>query len=148
MGLQDCANKVHLNIKCSAFFEFDTAASGGVAGHGWCGCGAKGGNECAGADVPGSTNAIYHMTFTPGSQWGFFFLLFSAIGAVLYLGGGFALGRRQGRDAQSGAAGQLAVHPHHAQWYALLLPACLPACLASWRTAATPIGPTCRYGTS
>ena len=35
----------------------------------------------------------------------------------MYVAGGFVYGRRQGRDAQSGAAGQLAVHPHWTLWY-------------------------------
>ena len=119
MSLLDCAEKVHLNLKCSAFFEWDTANDGGTVGHGWCGCGGKGGNNCAGADGgAAATSSIYEIVFTPESKWGFFFLLFGTVAAVLYVGGGSAYGRRQGRNAQSGAAGQLAVHPHWALWCA------------------------------
>lgn len=117
-SLAECADKVRLNAQCSPFFEFDTGNSGGVPGHGWCGCGAAGGNECAGADEPTSSSAIYKVVFTPDSRWGFFFLLFGTIALAIYLGGGIVLGRRQGRDAQSGGGitDAVTVHPHSGQW--------------------------------
>lgn len=117
-SLPECADKVRLDTKCSPHFEWDSGNNGGVAGHGWCGCGAAGGNGCAGANEPGSSSAIYNVVFTPDSQWGFFFLLFGAIAVALYVGAGVALGRRQGRDAHSGGgiSDALAVHPHYSHW--------------------------------
>jgi hypothetical protein len=53
------------------------------------------------------------------SRWGAAFLVLAAAASVLYAGGGFALGRSQGRRAAAGPAGALAVHPHFAQWCTL-----------------------------
>lgn len=119
-GLEECAMKVHLDMpeKCTAFFEFDTANDGGVPGHGWCGCGKAGGDECKGADAgSAATNSIYELSYHP-SQWGFYFLLLGSIALVLYGVVGVVLGQRQGRDA--GGKGIIAVHPHYTHWAAFV----------------------------
>lgn len=36
-SLLDCAEKVHLNLQCGDFFEWDTSNNGGTVGNGWCG---------------------------------------------------------------------------------------------------------------
>ena len=109
-----CAEKVHDDKRCSPVFEYDTAngAGNGKPGSGWCGCGAAGGDECAGADNPTATNAIYRVVMIP-SKFGAAFLITAAAVAVVYGGGGFALGQRQGRTAADGG-GPLAIHPHYA----------------------------------
>ena len=107
-----CAEKVHDDKRCSPVFEYDTAngAGNGKPGSGWCGCGAAGGDECAGADNPTATNAIYRVVMIP-SKFGAAFLITAAVVTVVYGGVGFALGQRQGRSVADG--GPLAIHPHY-----------------------------------
>ena len=106
-----------MNDKCSPFFEWDTANDGGVHGNGWCGCGGKSGNQCQGADAgQAATNSIYHVLFEPSSNWGAIFLLLTGVAAVLYIGGGLALGRHQRKASPH----ILATHPHYAGWIAML----------------------------
>ena len=51
------------------------------------------------------------------SGWGSLFLLCGGVVLAGYVGGGFALGRNQGREPEgAGPAGAMAVHPHISQW--------------------------------
>lgn len=116
--LQACADAVHADPGCSPFFEFDVDNSDGTPGHGWCGCGGVGGNQCAGADQPGATNTIYKVVVGPAAadgSWGAAVLLVMLIGGLLYIGVGAAYAHKiQGKSPQRD--GVVALFPHAAHW--------------------------------
>eukprot|EP01050_Picozoa_sp_SAG11_P013601 SAG11_NODE_1601_length_4605_cov_2.581891_2_plen_221_part_00 len=118
ISLQDCADKVASNLKCSPFFEFDAGASGGVLGHGWCGCGALVGNRCEGVDAAGATNSSYEVIIPPPQMGGWIFVAIFFLGAVLYAVGGavFAV-KIQGKDRKRD--GVASMFPHRKQFLEL-----------------------------